>query len=235
MLGGILEAYGYGLLERDTGSQLEGIQTRSRRLFTPGFRLYRVPRPGQFDHELEVVGQVGVARNTAVVTDVTDLPVTAYFVHAEAGYTFETAWTHWISLHDDHASGDSANPNSYTRFDTPYGARRFDYGPTGLYGAVQRANPISPGVRFEVASDPDWDAFIDYRSLWLENPRDSFAATGVRDRAGLSGTFAGRQIEGRVRTWLVPRSIAASPASSRAMPCATRRVSPIPTIRSTTT
>lgn len=207
VLGGILEAYGYGLLERDSGSQLEGIQTRDRRLFTPGFRLYRVPKPGQFDHELEVIGQVGVARNTAAVTDVTDVPVTAYFVHAEAGYTFKAAWTPRLSLHYDHASGDSANPNSYTRFDTLYGARRFDYGPTSLYGAVQRANLISPGIRFEIAPDPDWDAFVDYRTLWLENPTDSFAATGVRDRTGRSGTFAGHQIEGRLRYWLVPRSV----------------------------
>lgn len=72
---------------------------------------------------------------------------------------------------------------------------------------MQRANLISPGIRFEVAPDPDWDAFIDYRSLWLENPTDSFAATSVRDRTGRSGSFAGHQIEGRVRYWLVPRSI----------------------------
>ncbi len=207
VLGGILEGYGYGLLEEDSGSQLEGIQTRNRKLFTPGFRLYRVPKVGQWDHEVEVIGQLGQARNTAAVTDVTDVPVRAYFFHLEGGYTFDAPWEPRISLHYDQASGDSRNPNNYTRFDTLYGARRFDYGPTGLYGPVQRANLISPGVRFEISPSVDWDAFIDYRALFLQNPTDSFAATNVRDRTGNTGRFAGHQVEGRFRYWLVPRSV----------------------------
>lgn len=207
VLGGIMEAYGFGLLERDSGSQLEGIQTRDRRLFTPGLRFFRAPKAGQFDHEVEAIYQAGTARNTNAVTDVTDVPVSAYFVHAEAGYTFDMAWTPRIALHYDQASGDDRNPDRNTRFDTLYGARRFDYGPTSLYGAVQRANLISPGVRFEFVPTADLDFFVDYRGLWLENPTDSFAATGVRDRTGRSGTYAGQQIEGRVRYWPVPRSM----------------------------
>lgn len=207
VLGGIFEAYGFGLIERDSGSQLEGIQTRDRRLFTPGVRLYRAPKAGGFDHELEAVYQTGTARNSTAVTDVTDVPVSAYFVHAEAGYTFDMAWTPRLSLHYDHASGDDRNPDRNTRFDTLYGARRFDYGPTSLYGAVQRANLISPGIRFEFAPSVDLDVFVDYRGLWLESPTDSFAATGVRDRTGRSGSYAGQQIEGRVRHWVVPRSM----------------------------
>lgn len=207
VLGGILEIYGYGLLEEDSGSQLEGIQTRDRRLFTPGLRFYRAPKAGQFDHELEAVYQTGVARNTAAAADVTDVPVSAYFVHAEAGYTWDAPWTPRLSVHYDHASGDGRDDGSYNRFDTLYGARRFDFGPTSLYGAVQRANLISPGVRFEIAPNKDWDFFVDYRGLWLENPTDSFASTNVRDRTGRSGSFAGQQIEGRVRHWLVPGSV----------------------------
>jgi len=49
--------------------------------------------------------------------------------------------------------------------------------------------------------------FVSYRGLWLESATDSFAATGIRDRTGQSGTYAGQQIEGRVRHWLVPGSI----------------------------
>lgn len=207
VLGGSLEVYGYGLLEEDTGSQLEGIQTRDRRLFTPGFRLARAPKPGGYDYDLEAVYQAGTARDTAAFTDVTDLPVSAYFVHAEAGYTFEVPWRPRVSLHYDHASGDGSDRGSYNRFDTLFGARRFDYGPTSLYGPVQRANLISPGLRVEIAPDPRWDAFLDYRALWLEDPTDSFAATGVRDRTGQSGRFAGQQIEGRIRYWLVPKAV----------------------------
>lgn len=207
VLGGILEVYGFGLLERDSGSQLEGIQTRDRRLFTPGLRLFRAPKVGQFDHEFEAIYQTGTARNSTAATDVTDVPVSAYFIHAEAGYTFEAAWAPRVSLEYDHASGDDRNPDRNTRFDTLYGARRFDYGPTSLYGAVQRANLISPGIRLEFAPTADLDVFVSYRGLWLENPTDSFAATGIRDRTGRSGTYAGQQVEGRVRHWLVPGSV----------------------------
>ncbi|MEH3116430.1 MAG: alginate export family protein [Methylorubrum populi] len=207
VLGGTLEVYGYGLLEEDTGSQLEGIQTRNRRLFTPGFRLARLPKPGAWDHDIEAIYQTGQARETVAFTDMTDLPVSAYFVHAEVGYTFDVPWAPRVSLHYDHASGDGSDRTGYSRFDTLFGARRWEYGPTSLYGPVQRANLISPGLRFDIAPDPYWDASIEYRGLWLEDPTDSFAATGVRDRTGRSGRFAGQQLEGRFRYWLVPRAV----------------------------
>ncbi len=207
VLGGTLEAYGYGLLERDENRQLEGLQTRDRRLFTPGVRLFRGPKAGQLDHDVEAILQTGLARNTAAVTDVTDVPVLAYFVHAEVGYTFDRPWTPRVSLHYDQASGDGRNPGSNNRFDTLFGARRFDYGPTSLYGPVQRANLISPGIRFEFAPSADLDVFVFYRGLWLEDPTDSFAATGIRDVTGRSGRFAGQQIESRVRHWVVPGSV----------------------------
>ena len=40
--------------------------------------------------------------------------------------------------------------------------------------------------------------------LFLASCTDSFALTGVRDRTGQSGNFAGHQIEGRLRYWIVP-------------------------------
>ena len=205
VFGGSFEIYGYGLLESDTGSQLAGIQTRDRRLFTPGMRLYRAPKPATFDYDVEAIYQTGTARNTTAVTDRTDLPVSAYFVHGEVGYTFDAMWTPRLAAQYDHASGDSRNRTSYTRFDTLFGARRFEYGPTSLYGPVQRANLISPSIRLEVVPDPRWDAFIAYRGLWLDDPTDSFAATNIRDVNGRSGTFAGQQIEGRARYWLIPK------------------------------
>lgn len=207
VLGGVLELYGYGLLERDSGSQLEGVQTRDRRLFTPGLRFYRAPKAGSYDYDVEAAYQTGTTRNTTAPTDTLDVPVSAYLFHAEAGYTFDAPWTPRLAAVYDQASGDSANPSSYTRFDTLFGARRFDFGPTSLYGAVQRSNLISPGLRFDVVPDSRWDAFIAYRGLWLEDASDSFAATGIRDRTGNSGTFAGQQIEGRVRYWLVPKFV----------------------------
>ncbi|MBX4159341.1 alginate export family protein, partial [Lactiplantibacillus plantarum] len=51
------------------------------------------------------------------------------------------------------------------------------------------------------------DGFVSARGLWLQQARDSFARTGVRDSAGGSGRFAGYQLETKVRYWLVPRSL----------------------------
>ena len=53
VFGGSLEVYGYGLYEQDSGTGLRAVQTRNRRLFTPGFRLWRAPKPGQLDYEVE--------------------------------------------------------------------------------------------------------------------------------------------------------------------------------------
>ncbi|WP_455973411.1 alginate export family protein [Methylorubrum populi] len=200
VFGGTFEVYGYGLYEQDA----PGFQTRNRRLFTPGARLARAPKPGQFDWDFEGIYQTGLARDTAAITDTRDLDVSAFFVHGEVGYTFDRTWLPRVVLQYDQASGDGSNPNTYNRFDTLFGARRFEYGPTGLYGPIQRANLISPAVRFEVTPSRTWDMFIAYRPFWLDSPTDSAAFTGVRDRTGRSGTFAGQQIEARLRYWLVP-------------------------------
>jgi hypothetical protein len=102
------------------------------------------------------------------------------------------------------ASGDGGKPGRYRRFDTLFGARRFDFGPTALYGALQRTNIISPGLRLEGAPDNRTDVMASYRALWLENPRDAFATTSVRAASGGAGRFAGHQAEVRLRHWLVP-------------------------------
>jgi hypothetical protein len=72
---------------------------------------------------------------------------------------------------------------------------------------VQRANLRSPAIRLEVTPDPRWDAFVAYRRLWLDNAKDSFASTGVRDATGRSGRDAGGQVEARVRFWVVPKAV----------------------------
>ena len=37
------------------------------------------------------------------------------------------------------------------------------------------------------------------KPIWLSAREDSFSTTGVRDPTGLSGSFAGTQLDGRVR------------------------------------
>jgi len=195
------EAYVFRLAERDSGGQA----TRDRHLVTFGGRLFRAPAAGKFDLDIEGAGQTGHARATTAATDLTDLPVDAYFIHAEIGRKFMGGWTPRVSLHFDTGSGDDADPKRLTRFDTLYGATRADFGPSGLYGALTRSNLVSGGARVDVAPTKRLDGFLFGRELWLDSATDSFAATAVRDRTGRSGHYAGTQVEGRVRYWLAPK------------------------------
>lgn len=200
VLGGALEAYGFRLAEQDGDNRL----TRNRRLWTLGGRAFARPAAGKWDHDIEAAYQFGTARRSTSAADTADLEVSAWFVHAEAGYTLKSGWYPRIAALFDAASGDGGSAGQYTRFDTLYGARRFDFGPTALYGALQRTNIIAPGLRLEAAPGKRSDVMVSYRALWLENPRDAFATTGVRDARGTSGRFAGHQAEARLRRWLVP-------------------------------
>lgn len=200
VLGGTMEIYGYGLKEADRPDRL----TRNRRLWTPGLRLWRKPRAGGFDHDLEAAYQFGQTRASTKANDQADLDVSAWLVHAEIGRTWRHAWQPRLSVDFDLATGDKAGARHYNRFDTLYGARRFDFGPTALYGPVHRYNLISGGLRFEVKPGKSSEIMTMYRALWLESGTDSFGATAVRDGTGRAGRFAGHQVEARLRRWLVP-------------------------------
>ncbi|NWP00772.1 alginate export family protein, partial [Escherichia coli] len=142
-----------------------------------------------------------LARATAAVTDVRDLDVRAGFVHAEAGWTFGGKWAPRVAALFDYASGETANPGTYTRFDTLYGARRADFGPLSLYGALGRANIVSPAIRVEARPSRRLDLMASVRGAWLASAIDSFASTGVIDRTGGAGSFGGTQFELRGRRW----------------------------------
>ncbi|PSJ37101.1 alginate export family protein [Allosphingosinicella deserti] len=203
VLGGSVEFYGYRLWETDS----EKRPTIDRHLFTPGMRFSRAPKTSTIDWDLEGAYQLGEVHATKSPTDIRFLDVSAWFVHAELGKSFAGAWSPRVSVHYDQASGDTANPNTYTRFDPLFGSRRTDFGPVGLYGPVNRANLISGGVRVEAAPTKRLDLGLMTRGLWLDSSTDSFGVTGVRDRTGNTGTYAGTQAEARVRYWLKPKVI----------------------------
>ncbi len=186
----------YGLHETDA----DDYRTNDRRLITPGFRVFRTPRPGLTDIEIETFVQAGLSRLSSLVDDVTDLSHFAFFVHASLGRTFATGWQPRLVLKYDYASGDEdPNDDANGRFDTLFGARRFEYGPTGIYGAFKRSNINSPGIRFEFAPPRNIDGFLGYRAVWLAQARDVWTTTGIRDADGSSGSFLGHQFEGRLR------------------------------------
>jgi hypothetical protein len=141
--------------------------------------------------------------SASLVPGAATLPVSAWFIRAGAGYTFHGPLNARLSLQYDRASGDGS-AGTYRRFDTLFGIRRADLAPAGLYNAVARTNVNSPGARVEIAPSSRWDAFVSYRALWLASATDSFSASGVRDVSGRSGSFAGHQIDTRLRWWVKP-------------------------------
>lgn len=197
------DAYVYRLAEEDSLDQ----PTRDRHLLTYGARLYRSPAAGKLDFDVEVARQTGRARNSTSAADQINRDVEAHMAHAEIGRKLDGRWSPRVSLHADFASGDDRDPAKLTRFDPLFGSTRSEFGPGGLYGLVGRANLVSGGARVELAPSKRLDGFLMYRAFWLDEATDSFASTGVRDRAGLSGRHAGSQIEGRVRYWIVPKRL----------------------------
>ena len=188
----------FGLFERDA----PGRPTRDRHLHNVSARILREPEAGRIDYEVEGIYQFGSVRTSAApLAPETD--VAAGFLHADLGYSFRDGWKPRLSVEFDRASGDRPG-GSYNRFDTLYGMRRADLAPAGIYAALGRTNISTIGLRAEARPDRNTDAFLVGRALWAASPTDAFATTGVRDATGASGSFAGYQLEGRVRRWIVP-------------------------------
>ena len=203
VFGGSVQLQSYGLTEYDTVD----LPTRNRNLFTPAIRFARESVVGRFDYDFEGVYQTGRSRTSTSAADRTDRPVSAYLFHGEVGYTFDAPWLPRLAVLYDQASGNRAGARTYSRFDTLFGARRWEFGPTGLFGAVQRSNLISPGLHLDIVPNKRWDAFMTYRPLFLESATDAFATTQIIDPTGRSGRFAGQQLETRIRYWVVPKSV----------------------------
>lgn len=194
----MLEASFFHLGERDQADR----PTRDRSLDTAALRVLQEPQADRFDFEIEGIVQRGSA-SASLSPTAPRLDVRAWFLHADAGYTFAGGWKPRISLEYDHASGDGRG-RRFGRFDTLFGMRRADLAPSGLYNAVARTNIVSPGVRIEATPDRKTDWFVSYRPMWLASRFDSFSSTGVRDPAGRSGSFAGHQLDSRIRHRLTP-------------------------------
>lgn len=198
VLGATAEASYFRLQERDSRTRA----TRDRNLHTVAARLIREPKAGKPDFEIEGAWQFGDVSETSR-PGARRLDVDAWFIHADAGYMFPGPARLRLSVEYDYASGDGPG-GSYGRFDTLFGMRRADFSPAGVLAAIGRSNINSPGVRAEVAPGKRLDAFVTYHPLWLAEKTDSFATTGVRDASGKAGSFAGHQVEGRMRYWIVP-------------------------------
>ncbi|MGE3312111.1 MAG: alginate export family protein [Limisphaerales bacterium] len=183
------------------------IRTRARDLHTPGLRLFRESAPGDWDFEWECTFQFGRSQER-VSPGSPELDHLAHFQHVEVGYTWDVRWKPHVGIRYDYASGDrEPNDAANNRFDTLYGARRFELGPTGIYGAVARANLNSPEYHLVLRPWRTFELGLFHRFLWLAQARDAWMASGMVDPTGRSGTELGHQVEVRLRWQAVPGNL----------------------------
>lgn len=199
LLGADFEPYYYGLHEEDSSD----LATADRHLATFGARLNRNPSRGALHFELESAWQTGT-RGTTTASGAPNLDHVAYFHHVSAGYTFDHETRPRADLVFDMASGDKdPGDDEDNRFDTLFGVPRPDYGPTGLYRAVDRANLVSPGVRFVVKPTANTEVMLLQRFNYLASDRDAWT-NGYVDPTGRSGSHIGDTSEIRIRYDVLP-------------------------------
>lgn len=203
------EFFFFGLHEN---GELGGAPTKKRDIYTPGFRVFEKPAPNQFDYVFETALQFGRARESKGTAPRSDH--FAHFQHLEFGYTFDVRWSPRVAFQYDYASGDqSAADGDSGRFDTLYGARRFDFGPTGIYGPFARSNLNTPGIRLQLKPSKTVTTFLSFRPFFLAESKDAWAKSGVpgvpavRDKTGKSGDYLGSQFEMRLRWNILPGNL----------------------------
>jgi len=172
----------------------DGVAARSpRRLTTAGGRLLlSAPARGGWESEWEGTWQTG---------SVGRLEHWAWFQHWAIGHSWAAARfrPRWSFLYD-YATGDAdPNDNRSGAYDTLFGARRFEYGPTGIHGLFGRSNINSPGEQFVVRPWRPVEAIILHRMMWLAQSRDRWRPNGVGDPTGAAGRYVGQMAEFRVR------------------------------------
>ena len=198
-----LEAYVFGADAAPAGEPASAFD-----LVTVGTRAYRGPRPAEWNYEVEAVLQDGKSGGAVDGAARSDLAHRASFVHFEVGYQFDTMWSPNLMVQYDRATGDEDPTDaSIERFNTLYGPRRFDFGPTGIYGIAARSNIDSPGVRLTLRPAPRWQAMLAYRALRLEAARDGWTGSGWRDTSGAAGTSIGRHLEGSFTWTAIPERL----------------------------
>ncbi len=164
---------------------------RHRTFSTFGTRLYDEPETGRIDYEIESVWQTG-KRGT--------INHVAHFQHLDIGYTLDLPWSPRFLVHYDYASGDrNARDSQDSAFDTLFGARRFDYMPTGNFGPFFRSNFSSPGWRVIAVPCRGCEVQLKHRVWYLATARGAFGRNGLRDLTGGSGNFLGHDLELRAQ------------------------------------
>ena len=188
-----LNLYYFGL-----NDQRGSIVSFQRTSSTFGLRLYEPPRRGWLDYELENVLQTGHSGNTNRL---------AHFHHVDVGYTFDLPWAPRFLMFYDYASGDRNSSDSQdSAFDPLFGARRFEYMPTGNFGPFFRTNISSPGWRLILSPATGWKFQLKHRIWYLATARGTFGVSTIRDQTGNSGNFIGQDVEVRLQ-WAITSNL----------------------------
>lgn len=199
-----LEVFLFGLDEADAPD----LATRNRKLWTLGSRLNREPAVGKYHSTIEAAVQFGESRSSTNPANTTDLDHLAGFLHMSVGRRFEGESRPTVTLLFDYASGDSdPTDGDNNRFDTLYGARRFEFGPTGIFGAFARSNLVTPGVRFSVDPTSDTNLMLAYRVYRLASDKDAWTTSGLSDPSGAAGSSLGSMAEFRLRWDIAPKNL----------------------------
>ncbi|MEM7308257.1 MAG: alginate export family protein [Planctomycetota bacterium] len=198
------EVYIYGLDEDDE----DDVATRDRRIWTAGARLLRAPAEREFGFEWESMYQFGDSRASTSAADQTDLDHSAHFHHLSVGYRFPGESKPTLECLFDYASGDDdPDDDENNRFDTLFGARRFEFGPTGIFGAFARSNLVSPGLRLKLSPAASTQVMLAHRLHYLASDTDAWTTSGLVDPSGDAGSFLGQLAEIRVRHDLVSKNL----------------------------
>lgn len=200
-LGGTIAGQVFGLHEGDSSDRA----TRDRRLTTIGARWHRSPQSERIHWEFESNYQFGTSRSSTAST--TDLDHEASMHHLSLGYTFPGSAELRVEGLFDYVTGDNdPGDENNQRFDTLFGVPRQDFGPTGLFREVSRANLISPGIRLNFRPAERWAVMAMFRANFLESDRDAWTTTGIQDPTGSSGDHIGDLSEIRFRYDLIPET-----------------------------
>ena len=84
-----------------------------------------------------------------------------------------------MQLFYDKATGDDVTTDNYEGFSTLYGARRFEFGPTGIFGVFARDNMSSPGISTTIAFSKDTELQLKYRQFNIHKSGDSGRLNGA--------------------------------------------------------
>lgn len=106
-----------------------------------------------------------------------------------------------IQFFFDKATGDDPTTDTYEGFSTLYGARRFEFGPTGIFGLFARDNMSSPGISTQIAINEYTELQLKYRYFTIHKSGNS----GRLDGSSLADhDFLGTLAELRLRIKVNP-------------------------------